>query len=146
MLPKTWQSILRLSRRNLKSIIAKCSSRDNLRKRNTTLSATVRANTIRLLITSKVPLIILKVTTNKDTTTKATTTKDTTTKATTTKATTTRDTTTKAILSATTKEGKYEDDEEQYFGEEILLKYYFYTKDEAALKIIKPKAKYSGLI
>ena len=41
---------------------------------------------------------------------------------------------------------KYEDDEEQYFSEEILRKYYFYTKDEAALKIVKPKTKYSGLI
>jgi hypothetical protein len=41
---------------------------------------------------------------------------------------------------------KYEDEEEQFFSEEIIHKYYFYTKDEAALKIIKPKAKYSGLI
>ena len=101
-----------------------------MRKRTTTLSATVRATTIRMLITSKVPLIILKATTTKattirDTTIKAITTKVTTTKATTTRDTTTkvttikvttikvtttrdttiRDTTTKAILSATTKEG-----------------------------------------
>ncbi len=32
------------------------------------------------------------------------------------------------------------------FSEEVVHKYYFYSKDENALKIIKPKAKYSGLI
>lgn len=41
---------------------------------------------------------------------------------------------------------KFEDEDEEFFMEEILHKYYHYTKDEAALKIIKPKAKYSGLI
>jgi hypothetical protein len=32
------------------------------------------------------------------------------------------------------------------FSEEVIHKYYYYTKDEAALKIIKPKAKYRGLL
>lgn len=41
---------------------------------------------------------------------------------------------------------KFEDEDEEYFMEEIVQKYHFYTKDEAALKYIKPKAKYTGLI
>ena len=41
-----------------------------------------------------------------------------------------------------------EDDEEDelYFIEEVFQKYYHYSKDEAALKKVKPKAKLSGLI
>jgi hypothetical protein len=40
---------------------------------------------------------------------------------------------------------RLEDEDEEYFMEEIIQKYHYYSKDEAALKYIKPKSKYSGL-
>lgn len=44
---------------------------------------------------------------------------------------------------------KYNEDEEEdelYFIEEVFQKYYHYSKDENALKFVKPKAKLNGLI
>lgn len=41
---------------------------------------------------------------------------------------------------------KFEDEDEEYFMEEVLQKYYHYSQNQDALKFVKPKAKYSGLI
>lgn len=44
---------------------------------------------------------------------------------------------------------KYNEDEEEdelYFIEEVFQKYYHYSKDENALKYVKPKTKFGGLI
>jgi len=41
---------------------------------------------------------------------------------------------------------KFEDEDEEFFMEEVIQKYHHYSQNEAALKFIKPKNKYSGLI
>ena len=41
---------------------------------------------------------------------------------------------------------KFEDEDEEFFMEEIIQKYHNYSKDEAALKYVKPKNRYTGLI
>jgi hypothetical protein len=41
---------------------------------------------------------------------------------------------------------KFEDEDEEFFMEEILQKYYHYSEDKDALTYVKPKAKCSGLI
>lgn len=41
---------------------------------------------------------------------------------------------------------KFEDEDEEFFMEEIIQKYHYYSQDQAALRYVKPKNKYSGLI
>ena len=41
---------------------------------------------------------------------------------------------------------RFDDEDEEFFMEEILQKYHNYSKDEAALKFVKPKNRYTGLI
>lgn len=41
---------------------------------------------------------------------------------------------------------KFEDEDEEFFMEEIFQKYHNYSEDEAALKYVKPKKRYTGLI
>lgn len=41
---------------------------------------------------------------------------------------------------------KFEDEDEEFFMEEIIQKYHHYSKDEDALKYVKPKSRYGGLL
>ena len=40
----------------------------------------------------------------------------------------------------------FEDEDEEFFMEEIIQKYHFYSQDEGALKFVKPKKRYSGML